>query len=56
LVYADDVKILEGRVNTTKKSAEDLVVASEEIGLEVMLIKLSMWSGLKIRMQDEVIG
>jgi hypothetical protein len=55
-IYADDVNILGGKVNTTRKSAEDLVVASEETGLEVMLIKLSTWLCLEIRMQDEVIG
>ena len=35
LVYADDVNILGGRVQTIKKNAEALVVASNENGLEV---------------------
>jgi hypothetical protein len=43
LVYADGVNILEGSVHTIKKNAEALVVASKEIGIEVILIKLSTW-------------
>jgi hypothetical protein len=35
LAYADDVNILGGSVNTVKKSAEALVVATKETGLEV---------------------
>jgi hypothetical protein len=35
LFYADDVNILGGIVHTIKKNAEDLAVASMEIGLEV---------------------
>jgi hypothetical protein len=35
LLYADDVNILGGSTHSIKKNAEDLVVASEEIGLEV---------------------
>jgi hypothetical protein len=35
LVYADDVNILGGSVNTVKKNAEALVAATKEIGLEV---------------------
>ena len=35
LVYADDVNILGGSVHTIKESAEALIVASKEIGLEV---------------------
>ena len=54
LVYADDVNILGGSVDTIKKNTEALVVASKETGLEVMLIKLSKWSCLEIRMQDKV--
>jgi hypothetical protein len=34
LVYADD-DILSGSIHTIKKNAEDLVIASKEIGLEV---------------------
>ena len=35
LAYADDVNILGGSVHTMKESAEALVVATYEIGLEV---------------------
>ena len=35
LVYADVVNILGGSVHTIKESAEALIVASKEIGLEV---------------------
>jgi len=35
LVYADDVNILGGSVHAVKETAEALVVASKEIGLEV---------------------
>jgi hypothetical protein len=35
LVYADDVYILGGSIHTIKKNAEDLVIASKVIGLEV---------------------
>ena len=34
-LYADDISILGGNVHTVQKSAENLVVASKEIGLEV---------------------
>jgi hypothetical protein len=34
-VFADDITILEGSVNTVKENAETLVVATKEIGLEV---------------------
>jgi hypothetical protein len=35
LVYADNVNILNGSVHTIKKTAASLVLASNEIGLEV---------------------
>ena len=35
LVYADDVKILGGSLHTIKENTEALIVASQEIGLEV---------------------
>jgi hypothetical protein len=35
LVYADDVNILGGSIHSMKKNAEDLMIASKEIGLEV---------------------
>ena len=40
LVNADDVHILGGSVRTMKESAEALVVASKEIGLEVNADKI----------------
>ena len=54
LVCADDFNILGGSVHTVKENAGSLVVASKEIGLEVNADKLSTWSCLKIRMQDQV--
>jgi hypothetical protein len=54
LVYADDVTILGGSVQTTKENTEALVVASEEIGLEVNADKTKYWLCLEVRMQDEV--
>jgi hypothetical protein len=54
LVYADDVNIVGGSVHSIKKNAEDLVIASKEIGLEYMLRKLSTWSCVKIRMHDTI--
>jgi hypothetical protein len=53
LAYADDVNILGGSIHTIKENAEALVAATREIGLEV-LIKLSTWPCLRIRMQDEI--
>jgi len=53
LVYTYDVNILGGSIHTVKENAVALVVAVKEIGLE-LLIKLSTWSCLKIRMQEEV--
>jgi len=38
-VYADDISILGGSIHTVEKSAENLVVASKEIGLEVNVDK-----------------
>jgi hypothetical protein len=35
LVYADDVNILGGSIRSIKKNAENLVICSKEIGLEV---------------------
>ena len=55
LAYANDVNIVGGSIHTLKENAEALVSATREIGLEV-LIKLSTWSYLEIRMQDEFAG
>jgi hypothetical protein len=35
LVYADDVNVFGGSIHSVKKNAEDLVISSKEIGLEV---------------------
>jgi len=35
LVYADDINILGGSINTVKKNTEVLVVATKQTGLEV---------------------
>ena len=53
LVYADDVNIQEGSVHTIKNT-EALVVARKETELEVILIKLSTWLYLEIRMLEEI--
>ena len=45
--------ILGQSVHTTERNKEALVLASKEAGLE-MLVELSTWSCLDIRMQDEV--
>jgi hypothetical protein len=47
LAYADDVDILGGSVHAVQKNTEALVAAAKEI-------KLSTWSCLEIRMQDEI--
>jgi len=54
LVYVDDVNILGGSVHTIKKNTEAIVVASKETELEVILIKLSTWLHLEIRMLEEI--
>jgi hypothetical protein len=46
LVYADDVNVLGGSIHSMKKNAEDLVIASKAIGLEVNAEKTSTWSCL----------
>jgi hypothetical protein len=35
LVYVDDVNILGGSIHTIRKNTEDLLIASQKIGLEV---------------------
>jgi len=55
LVYADDVTIFGGSVHSITKNTEAVVVARKEIRLDILLIKLSIWSCLEIRMKDEVI-
>jgi hypothetical protein len=39
LVYADDVNILGGGIDTVKKNTEAIIVASKETGLEVNAVK-----------------
>jgi hypothetical protein len=51
--FADEVNILGESIHTIRKNTDAEVVASKEIVLEV-LIKLSTWLCLEIRMQDEV--
>jgi len=53
LVYVDDANMQGESVHTIQENAEALVAAGRKIGIE-MLIKLSTWSCLDIRMQDEV--
>jgi hypothetical protein len=53
LVYADVVNLLGGSVLALKKNTEALAVASKVTGLRVMLIGLTTWSCLEIRMQYE---
>ena len=53
LAYADDVNILGGSMHTLKENAEALVAATREVGLTVSADKLTTWSFLEIRMQDE---
>ena len=54
LAYAGDVNILGGGIHTLKENAEALVAATRETGLEVVLLKLSTWSCLEIRMLDKI--
>jgi len=53
LAYADDVNMLEGSVHTVKETPEALIMASKEIRLEVIWIKLSTRPCLEIRIQVE---
>jgi len=48
LAHADEVNILGGSIHTLKETAETLVAATREIGLEVSVIKLGTWSCLEI--------
>jgi hypothetical protein len=53
LFYADDVNTLGGREYILKKNTEALVVPRRKNRLEVIVIKLSTWLCLEIRIQDE---
>ena len=54
LVYAVDINTLCRSVHTIKKNTEAVVVLVRTLDEMSMLIKLSTWSCLDIRMQDEV--
>jgi hypothetical protein len=54
LVYADNVNILGGSVNTIKKNTYALVVSCQENGLEVNADKTKYMVMSLIKMQDEV--
>jgi hypothetical protein len=54
LVYADVIFV--GSMYTIKENTETLIVASKEIGFTEMLIKLSTWSCLEIRMLYKFTG
>jgi len=54
LVYADGVNILVGSLQTVQENAETLMVPSKEIELEANADKTVYWSGLEVRMEDEV--
>ena len=49
LVYDADVNVFGGSIHTIRKNTEALIIASNEIGLEVNAEKLSVWSCLEIR-------
>ena len=55
-VYAVDIKILGGGINTIKKNKEALLVASKELCLEVSAekTKYHVWSRLTTSMQGKI--
>ena len=54
LIYADAANILGGTVYTIKQNTESLVVTSKQVDLQVNAEKISIWSCLKIRIQDKI--
>jgi hypothetical protein len=54
LIYADAANILGGTVYTIKQNTQSLVVTSKQVDLQVNAEKISIWSCLKIRIQDKI--
>jgi len=54
LVYADNINILGGIVDTVKENVESLGMASKESGLEVNVDKTNYRSYIEFRMEDEI--
>ena len=54
MVYAGDVNMLGGSVHTLRNNIETLVMLVRRVDWKEMLIKLSTWSCLEIRIKDEV--
>jgi len=56
LVYAVDISIIAGGINTIQENKEALLVASKELCLEVSAekTKYCMWSRLATSMQDKI--
>jgi hypothetical protein len=52
LAYADDVNLLGDKIDTIKKNAEILIVASKEVGLEINLDKTKYTRMLLSRHQN----
>jgi hypothetical protein len=55
LVYANNINLLEGNINTINKNTEALVDASKRVGLEVNTEKVSINLCQITRMQDKII-
>ena len=54
LAYADDVNILGGSIHTLQQNAEAKYLLQGRLDWKQVLIKLSTWSCLEIRMQDKI--
>jgi hypothetical protein len=52
-VYADDVNILGGSINTIKRNTDVVVVASKEDGLEMLIKVYGHVSRSECRMQSK---
>jgi len=53
LVYADGVNILGGRLHNVEEKTGILIMKLKESGVEVNADKLTTWSCIEIRMQNE---